>query len=56
MNFNYFIFPAPKKQWEIEDYEDKIVWIPVKKPNVSNPKFAELLNMKKDRVPFIFDL
>jgi hypothetical protein len=50
MEFNSFLFPAPKCNWDKDDYEGEMVWVPAPKSNLTWDKFKKILDIKKERV------
>lgn len=50
MEFNSFLFPAPKCTWDKDDYDGEMVWVPAPKSNLTWDKFKKILDIKKERV------
>ena len=44
MNFNFFLFPAPKLEWTQKEFLRELIWIPTPCQNIDIQKFNKILD------------
>lgn len=50
MDFNAFVFPAPKPSWNYNEYLGELLWIPAKKDGVDQDLFNQKVIEKAEKV------